>query len=160
MVKRGPDGKFQSGGSIMHRATANVIPDSQDDSAGVLDEPLYTWQAPDTDRTVVGTLLAVPGRPGEATGAEKRNMAEISFDANAAMVQDGTDDIVDDTRSSVLHAAGTVEHSDGSGVHNFGVQSVVPQNAEWRRGTELFLHSFQKFATAQKVRAIVYYTEG
>lgn len=158
MVKRGPDGKFVSGGEQVYRATAYVTPDSADDTNGVLEEPAYAWQAPDTDRTVVGTALVTPSRPGEATGGEKRNLAEISFDANAQLIHDDEENRADDTRSSVLHMAGALGHSDSANDLAFG-PTYAPQNAEWRRGTELFLHIFQKVATAQGVQAIVWYTE-
>lgn len=155
MVKRGPDGKFQSGGSIVHRAVANQTPDA----AGT-DAPLYTFQAPDTDRTVVGTLLATPGRPAEAVNGEKRNLAELSFDANPLLIVDDGSNLSDDTRASVLHAAGVVGNADASTENAFAQGSVAGQNAEWRRGTELFLHSHQDLDTPQAVRAIVWYTEG
>lgn len=165
MPSRDPEtGQFLSGGNpggIVHRA--HVIARSPE--GGGDQEPHYTFQAPDTDRRVVGTLTQHAG--DEPAGFE---VAELSFDGNAAFVvgadePEPGDADADDTRSSVLHVSGHRWDTGADGGLSTGQTGAqfTPQNAKWRRGTELFLHTSTGTALDEEAstvyRAIVYYVE-
>lgn len=135
----------------IHRASA-----VQYNAGQTTEEPLYTFQNPDTDRKVVGTYLQCSGKPGEL--GDGHQVSELSFDATLTVDPSVNGEVADDTRSSILHYAGVNSNGDTQiAVGDDG--RFIPQSAEWRRGTELFIHGNSTYDADSAVRAVVYYKE-
>lgn len=118
------------------------------------------FNAADTDRTIVGVSMQMAGDPG-FTG-EGYQLAEVSFDTDAEFLDPGLttgESEEDDMRSPVL-AFGGIRHSSDTGVGQTGHSApYTPVRAEWRRGTEVFIHSLANASDATLLRVIVYYVE-
>lgn len=147
---------MQWSGTI-HRATAHYNHENPADTGEETVTPAYTFQAPDVDRTIVGTFIQCAGKPGQL--GDNWQQGELSFDADAKMFPQPPSGEVesDDTRSSVLHYASARGNGD-NGTY-IETQPYMPQSTVWRRGTELFYHSALNASSDSSARVIVFYKE-
>ena len=156
--KRDPQtGKYVSSGSsnpsnIVHRAHAWVTASEAEGE----EFPLYVFQNPDVDRVIVGTMLQSAGPSVALLDEDGYHALELSFDADPAFLASPGN--TDDTRSSTMHFAG-LRWDQSQGIRQAGMETVVGQNAVWRRGTEVFLHSEIEAVDDSTCRATIFYVE-